>query len=334
MDPQLTVIVLVAVIVLALAFDYVNGFHDSANAIATVVSTRALTPRQAVLLAGGLNFLGAYLFEGVARTVSQGLVDTSLVNNQLIILTALVGAVTWNLLTWWWGLPSSSSHALVGGLVGATICYRGVSAVHWREVFDKVIVPGLVSPMLGLVAGLLTMVALLWMFRHAAPSINDGFRRLQVLSASLMALAHGANDAQKVMGIITLALVTGGYQADFSIPGWVKMACATSMALGTAAGGWRVIRTMGSRMVRLQPIHGFAAETSASVILLSTAALGSPVSTTHVISASIMGAGASRRLRAVRWNVAGDIAVAWAVTVPASALAATLAFLILHVLVG
>ena len=321
--------VLLAVIILGLAFDYVNGFHDSANAVATVISTRALTPRQAVMLAGTLNFVGAFLFEGVAKTVSQGLVDTSLVNDQMIILTALFGAIIWNLLTWWWGLPSSSSHALVGGLVGSVISYKGCDGVHWSGVVERVILPGLLSPAFGLVVGFFWMAALMWIFRKAHPRINDKFRRFQRFSASCMALSHGTNDAQKVMGIITLALYTAHYQSDFHIHLWVKFLCAIMMALGTAAGGWRIIKTLGGNIVKLQPINGFAAETSSAMVLFGTAALGMPVSTTHVISASIMGVGSTRRLSAVRWGVAGNILVAWVLTLPAAALASGLAFFIL-----
>jgi PiT family inorganic phosphate transporter len=325
-------LLLIAVVVLGLAFDYVNGFHDSANAIATVVSTRALSPRQAVILAGCMNFCGAFLFQGVAETISKGLLDThSVGDNQLIILTALLGAILWNLLTWWLGLPSSSSHALVGGLVGSAIFYRGFHAVIWSGVVKKVVVPGIVSPLLGLMCGFLVMLAILWIFRRANPHvINARFRKAQWVSASFMALAHGTNDAQKVMGVITLALVTAGHQTDFHIPTWVKVGCATMMALGTSAGGWRIIKTLGCNVVKMQPVNGFAADLTSSTLLLTTAHLGMPVSTTHVISASIMGVGATRRLSAVRWGVAGNILTAWVLTLPASALAAGVAFVVIR----
>ena len=322
---------LITVVLLGLAFDYVNGFHDSANSIATVVTTRALSPRNAVFMAAILNFIGAFMFEGVAKTVSKGIVEAHLVDNQAIILTALVGAITWNLLTWWWGLPSSSSHALVGGLVGSALVFRGFNAVMWYDgVWKKVLLPGLVSPCLGLFGGFLVMAAIMWIFRRARPhEMTVGFRYGQLFSASALSLAHGTNDAQKVMGIITLALVAGHVQHDYAIPMWVKFACALMMALGTAAGGWRIIKTMGSNLAKLTPVNGFAAQATASGILFSTAWLGMPVSTTHVISASIMGVGATRRLSAVRWTVAGRILSAWFVTLPAAASVSALMVLLL-----
>lgn len=330
--------VLVAVILLALAFDYVNGFHDAANAIATVVSTRALSPRQALLLAGGLNFVGAFLFEGVAKTIAKGLVVAEAVDHQGVILCALFGAIVWNLLTWWWGLPSSSSHALVGGLVGVALARMGLDGVQWGGVMKSVVVPGLVSPLVGLVLGFLVMVALYWMLRSARPTINKHFKQLQVVSASLMALSHGTNDAQKVMGIITLALGTAGFTTanaagEFAVPLWVKAACALMIALGTAAGGWRIIKTMGVKVVKLQPVHGFAAETTASAVLMGTAAMGMPISTTHVITAAIMGVGATKRLSAVRWGVAGTILWAWAFTIPAAAAVSAAGYLALSLVV-
>ncbi len=327
--------ILAAVIILALAFDYVNGFHDAANAIATVVSTRALTPRQALLLAASLNFLGAFLFEGVAKTIAKGLVAPEAVNHQGLILCALLGAIAWNLLTWWWGMPSSSSHALVGGLVGVAMARQGLAGVQWFGLLNSVLLPGLLSPILGLFLGFAVMVTMYWMLRRARPTINSHFKRLQVLSASLMALAHGTNDAQKVMGIITLALVTAGYyngnaEGGFAVPWWVKIACATMIALGTSAGGWRIIKTMGVKVVKLQPVHGFAAETTAAAVLMGTAALGMPISTTHVITAAIMGVGATKRLNAVRWGIAGTILFAWTFTIPAAAAMSALCYLALR----
>lgn len=322
---------LITVIVLGLAFDYVNGFHDSANSIATVITTRAMSPRNAVIMAAVFNFAGAFMFEGVAKTVSKGIVEAHLVDNQAIILTALVGAITWNLLTWWWGLPSSSSHALVGGLVGSALLFRGFDAVMWVDgVWKKVLLPGLVSPLLGLAGGFLAMAAIMWIFRRARPSnMTERFRYAQLFTASALSLAHGTNDAQKVMGIITLALVAGRVQHDFAIPMWVKFACALMMALGTAAGGWRIIKTLGGNLAKLTPVHGFAAQATSAGILFSTAWLGMPVSTTHVISASIMGVGATRRLTAVRWTVAGRILSAWVVTLPAAAaVSATIVFVL------
>lgn len=326
--------ILLAVVILALAFDYVNGFHDAANAIATVVSTRALTPRQAVLLAAALNFAGAFMFEGVAKTIAKGLVDPEAVNHQSLILCALFGAIVWNLLTWWWGLPSSSSHALVGGLVGVALARAGMDGVLWDGVITHVVIPGLVSPLIGLVLGMAVMVALFWLLRKARPSINVHFKRLQIVSASLMAFAHGTNDAQKVMGIITLALVTAGIQEGYEVQPWVKFACATMIALGTSAGGWRIIKTIGVKVVKLQPVHGFAAETTASAVLMSTAAMGMPISTTHVITAAIMGVGATKRLSAVRWGVAGSILWAWAFTIPAAAIMSGLCYYVVRLMVA
>jgi len=328
--------ILIVVVGLALVFDFVNGFHDSANAIATTVATQALQPGQAVLLAGALNFAGAFLFEGVANTMSRGIATPAGVDRQGVILAALIGATIWNLLTWWWGLPSSSSHALVGSLVGAVLAYRGVDDVLWLNIVHKVIVPGLASPLLGAIVGFGAMVVLSWMCSKSDPfKINKRFRKLQVLSACMMATSHGTNDAQKVMGIITLSLVAAGIQEEaegegYAIPTWVKLACASAIALGTSSGGWRIIKTMGNKVAKLQPIHGFAAETSASAILITTAWLGMPVSTTHVISGAIMGVGASKRLSAVRWTVAGSILVAWVLTIPASAVMGALAFAIIR----
>ena len=321
---------LVAVILVALAFDYVNGFHDAANAIATVVSTRALSPRAAVTLAAVLNFVGAFTFTGVAKTISQGLVAPDSVNDQGLILAALMGAITWNLLTWYWGLPSSSSHALVGGLVGVAMAKSGAQGVLWWGVAGHVVLPGLLSPVIGLVLGYVIMVGMYWALRNARPTVNAKFKRAQIFSASLMAFAHGTNDAQKVMGIITLALITAGVQQDHEVHPWVKFACATAIALGTSAGGWRIIKTIGGKVVKLQPVNAFAAETTASTVLLTTAALGMPISTTHVITAGIMGVGATKRLSAVRWGVAGSILWAWAFTIPASAVMAALAYHVLR----
>jgi PiT family inorganic phosphate transporter len=314
---------LVLVIAIALIFDYVNGMHDAANAIATAVSTRAISPRNAVLMAGALNFVGAFVSEGVAKTMGSGLVAPSMVKDQKIILAALIGALLWNLITWWLGLPSSSSHAMVGGLVGAGMYAAGSAGVVWEGVIHKVVVPGLVSPLLGFVGGFFVMVAFLWIFRRSAPSkLNQNFRVAQIFSCGYLALTHGMNDAQKAMGIITLSLITAGFgdPNDFHVPFWVKFCCASMIAMGTSAGGWRIIRTLGGKMVKLQPINGFAVEITSSMLLSSTALFGMPVSTTHVISSSIMGVGATKRLSAVRWGVAGNILIAWTCTLPAAAL--------------
>lgn len=326
---------LVAVVAMALVFDYVNGMHDAANAIATAISTRAISPRNAVLMAGALNFVGAFISEGVAKTMGSGLVAPQMVSDQTVILAALIGALAWNLITWWLGLPSSSSHAMVGGLVGAGLYAAGSAGVLWGGVIKKVVIPGLVSPILGLTFGFGVMVAFLWIFRRSVPSkINRVFRRAQLFSCGYLALTHGMNDAQKAMGIITLALMTAGFQDpnEFHVPFWVKFSCAFAIALGTSAGGWRIIKTLGGKMVKLAPINGFAAEMTSSAILSSTALLGMPVSTTHVISSSIMGVGATKRLSAVRWGVAGNILIAWVFTLPASAAMGALSLMALRLI--
>lgn len=341
LDP---LILLIIVVILALVFDYVNGFHDSANAIATVVATRVLSPRVAVILAGVLNIFGALLSTEVAKTVGKDIVKADTVT-QLMIVSALVGAIAWNIITWYFGIPSSSSHALVGGLAGAVLFSCGVDKVNWKSITGKVVVPGLVSPLIGLLIGFITMVILLWAFRRANPySINKKFRHLQIYTASAMALSHGFNDAQKSMGIVTLALVAyvskygldriplflhGLFPQDIEVPLAIKLACALLMGLGTASGGWRIIKTMGVKSVKLQPIQGFAAEAASSIVLFTTGHFGMPVSTTHVICSSILGAGASKRLSAVRWGLAGNILVAWFITLPAAALMAGLSYHIL-----
>ncbi len=311
---------LILVVAIALLFDYVNGMHDAANAIATSIATRAISPRNAVLMAGVLNFIGAFISQSVAKTMGSGLISPEMVSNQRIILAALVGALLWNIFTWWLGLPSSSSHAMVGGLVGAGLYTAGNEGVQWGGVFKKVIAPGLISPILGFVVGFMVMVAFMWIFRRSNPSkVNRNFRKAQLFSCGYLALTHGMNDAQKAMGIITLALVTAGTQDHFEVPFWVKVSCATMIALGTSAGGWRIIKTLGGKMTKLQPVNGFAAEITSSVLLSITGLLGMPVSTTHVISSAIMGVGASKRFSAVRWGVAQNILVAWVFTLPAAA---------------
>jgi PiT family inorganic phosphate transporter len=316
------VVILITIVILALVFDYTNGFHDSANAIATSVSTRALSPRVAVLMAAGFNLFGALVSTNVASTVGKGIVDTDLVTLPLV-LAALVGAVVWNLTTWYFALPSSSSQALFGGLIGAMLAAVGVSGVEWSGVVDKIILPMVLSPVIGFAAAYLLMTILVWIVRKRplAP-VNRTFRRLQPFSAAFMAYAHGGNDAQKTMGVITLALVSSGHLATFTIPLWVKLACALTMAAGTYSGGWRIMHTLGSKVIKLDPIHGFAAETSAATVIQIATHFGFPVSTTHTITAAIMGVGATRRLKAVRWGVAGNIATAWILTLPAAALVA------------
>jgi len=327
------VLLLLTIVAVALVFDYTNGFHDTANAIATSVSTRALSPRVAVLMAAGLNLLGALLYTGVAKTVGEGLVDTDLVTLPLV-LAALIGAVAWNFTTWYFGIPSSSSHALFGGLIGAMIAAVGVSGVEWAGVVDKIILPMVGSPLLGFVCAWVLMTSLIWLVRRRPPGpVNRWFRRLQPVSAGFMAFSHGGNDAQKTMGIITLALYASGKIETFTIPIWVKVACAVAMAAGTYSGGWRIIHTLGSKVIKLDPIHGFAAETSAASVIQLATHFGIPVSTTHTITAAIMGTGSTQRLSAVRWGVAGNIVTAWVLTLPAAGLIAGLAYLVLDLFI-
>jgi PiT family inorganic phosphate transporter len=324
-------LLLIVVIVLAVGFDYINGFHDTANAIATSVSTRALRPSHAILMSATANFVGALTGTAVAKTIASGIATTPAGDDgQIIVAAALVGAIFWNLLTWRLGIPSSSSHALIGGLMGAVIAALGPTALNGQGIFDKVLVPLVASPILGIVIGFGFMVVLLNVFQRAHPRVlNDRFRRLQVLSAAYMAFSHGSNDAQKTMGIITLALVTGGVLAEPTVPLWVILIAASAISLGTAAGGWRIIRTMGQRVVKLDPVHGFAAETTAATIIFGASHFGMPVSTTHVISSAIMGVGSSDRFSAVRWGVAGNIIIAWILTIPASGVVAWVAWEVL-----
>jgi inorganic phosphate transporter, PiT family len=312
---------LVAVVVVALFFDFTNGFHDTANAIATSVSTRALSPRAAVLSAAVLNFAGAFVFLKVAATVATGIVNPDVITLE-VVLAGLVGAITWNLITWYLALPSSSSHALIGGILGSAIAATGFDVVNWEGLKEKVLIPSLLAPVLGLIGAAALMTVLLWIIRKRAPGIvNRVFRRLQLVSGGFVAFTHGTNDAQKTMGIITLALISSGHiEAEpFHVPTWVIVSAATAMAAGTYAGGWRIIKTLGTRVAKLDPPQGFAAQTSTAVILWMTARYGFPVSTTHTISGSVLGAGASTRFSAVRWGVAGNIILAWVLTIPCAA---------------
>jgi PiT family inorganic phosphate transporter len=332
--PEGFTLILLAVLGLAIAFDYINGFHDTANAIATSVSTRALKPGWAIAMSATANFAGALTGTAVAKTVGSGLIDTN-VESQTVIAAALVGAIFWNLLTWRLGIPSSSSHALIGGLLGASLAASGVGAWQLDGIFAKVLVPLIGSPIIGFALGLTMMVVIFNVFRRAHPvRLNATFRRLQVLSAGYMAFSHGSNDAQKTMGIMTLALVTAGVIDSFEVPLWVILTAATAISLGTAAGGWRIIKTMGTKVVKLDPVHGFAAETTAASIIFGATQLGMPVSTTHVISSAIMGVGSSDRLKTVRWGVARSIVVAWVLTLPASGATAALAYLVLKPILG
>ncbi|GEL24578.1 inorganic phosphate transporter [Pseudonocardia sulfidoxydans NBRC 16205] len=322
---------ILVVIVVALGFDYTNGFHDAANAIATSVSTRALSPRSALVMAAVMNLAGAFLGTAVASTVGKGIIAAPEGTAGLVVvLAALIGAIAWNLITWWFGMPSSSSHALIGGLVGAALASAGT--VQWGGVVEKVVIPMVVSPVVGFVLAGLVMIGLLWLFKDARPNrVTRGFRHAQTVSAAAMALGHGLQDAQKTMGVIVLALVVGGYHEGFDVPWWVILISAGALSAGTAAGGWRIMRTLGRRIIDLDPPRGFAAEATASAVLYTTAfAFAAPISTTQTITSSILGVGATKRLTAVRWNVAGNIVVAWVLTLPMAALMAALSYWVLH----
>ena len=335
MSPEL--IAVLAVIIAAMAFDYTNGFHDAANAIATSVSTRALTPRVALAMAAVGNFIGAHLGEKVASTVGSGLVTLPTGIASLgVVFAGVAGAITWNLITWYFGLPSSSSHALFGGLVGATLFAAGGS-VQWPNIIEKVLIPMVVSPLVGFTLGFIAMIALLWAFRNGNPGrLNRGFRHAQTVSAAAMSIGHGMQDAAKTIGVVVLALHIGGFQDDpGTIPEWTIWASATVLAAGTYSGGWRIIRTLGRKIIDLGPPEGFAAETVASGVLYFNAlVLGAPISTTHTITSAIMGVGATKRLSAVRWNVAGNIVIAWVITFPAAAAFACLVYLAVRPLFG
>jgi phosphate/sulfate permease len=326
---------LIVIVVVALAFDYTNGFHDAANAIAVAVSTKALTPRAALGLAAVMNLVGALISTKVAATVGAGIIDPPTGSGGLqVVFAALIGAIAWNLITWYFGLPSSSSHALIGGLVGAALAAN--ESVKWLGIVDKVVIPMVLSPLIGFGLGYLFMLAILWSFRRAnAHKAHRGFRYAQIVSSATMAFGHGTQDAQKTMGIITLALVTSGELDSFVVPLWVILASALAISAGTYAGGFRIMRTLGRRIIQLTPAGGFAAQTVASGILIATATVFAvPVSTTHVTTASIMGVGATRRLSAVRWGVAGNIVVAWVVTLPAAGIVAAVAYFLTELVVG
>ena len=313
---------LILVVVVALGFDFTNGFHDTANAVATSVSTRALTPRMAVLVAALANLAGAFVTTAVAKTVGKGIIDTGLATEKTV-LAALLGAIVWNLITWWLGLPSSSSHALIGGLVGAALVQSGSEGVEWHGIAHKVVIPALAGPMIAFLGAFLFMLLILWAFFRVTVGVaNRGFRLGQLASGTFMAFTHGANDAQKTMGVIALALFTHGSIDHFYIPTWVKIAAGLAIAAGTYVGGWRIMRTLGQRVFAIEPASGFAAQTSAATTIYLATHFGYPLSTTHVISGAVMGAGATKRLSAVRWGVAGNIVIAWILTIPAAALVA------------
>ncbi|WP_300681277.1 inorganic phosphate transporter [Nocardioides sp.] len=331
----MTLAIVIAVVIIALAFDYTNGFHDAANAIATSVSTRALTPKVALILAAVMNFIGALLGQKVAHTVADTL-DLSAADAKhalVIIMAALLGAITWNLITWYFGLPSSSSHALIGGLVGAAlVAGPTVADVHWQTIVDKVLIPMVASPIVGFCAAFAVMLAIMWIFRnHPATRVLRGFRLLQTVSAAALALGHGLQDAQKTMGVIFLALVASGHAtAGDDLPLWVIIGAASAISLGTYSGGWRIMRTLGRKIIDLDPARGFSAELVGASVLYTTAFVWhAPISTTHTITSAIMGAGASKRLNAVRWSVAGNIVFAWVSTFPAAGLVAGLLYWVL-----
>ena len=327
-------LLLVLIVLVALVFDFTNGAHDCANAIATVVSTKVLSPRTAVIMAAVLNLGGALLGTEVAKTLGSGIVHPDVVvGSHVLVLAALVGAIAWNLITWYFGIPSSSSHALIGGLIGAAVADAGFSSLNGVSIVHKVLLPLVISPLSGFIVGFLCMWLLYWLFARVNRGvINRSFRKMQILSAGFMATSHGLNDAQKTMGIITLALVVFGQLETVEVPLWVKLACASAMAAGTAIGGWKIVRTMGHRIFKLEPVHGFAAETSASLVICGASLVGAPISTTHTITACIFGVGSTKRLSAVRWGVAGNLVVAWVLTIPAAASISWISFHLLHLI--
>lgn len=322
---------LVLVVFLALSFDYINGFHDTANAIATSVSTRALTPKRAVILAAGFNLFGALYSTGVAQTIAKDIILPQLVTQEVVI-AALLSAIAWNIITWLFGIPSSSSHAIIGGMIGGAVAKAGFTVLQWGGI-GKIVSALVFSPIAGMVLGFIIMKSLSSIFARFSPShVNHGFKKMQIISAGLLAFNHGSNDAQKSMGIITMALIAAGVQAQTitTPPLWVKLACALAMSLGTAAGGWKIIRTMGGKIFKLEPINGFAADLSSSLVIWTATVfpgLHLPVSTTHVVSGSIMGVGSAKRVSAVRWGVAQQMLVAWVVTIPTTSLLAALLYL-------
>ena len=322
---------LIVIVLAALVFDFTNGAHDCANAIATVVSTKVLTPRIAVAMAATLNLLGALLGTEVALTLGSGIVRPEIVSgSHILVLAAVIAAIAWNSITWYFGIPSSSSHALIGGLMGAALAHAGPDSLNGLSILNKVLLPLFISPLAGFAMGLLFMaVIVLVFFRVARPVVNRFFQKAQIVSAGVMALSHGLNDAQKTMGIITLALLIFDQIETISVPLWVKLACALAMAAGTAMGGWKIVKTMGHKIFKLEPVHGFAAETSAGLVIGCASLIGAPISTTHTITACIFGVGSTKRLSAVRWGIAGNLIIAWVLTIPASACVGAVSFLLL-----
>ncbi len=327
---ETSLLVLGIVVFLALAFDFINGFHDTANAIATSVSTRALPPRTAVLMAAIMNFIGALTFTGVAKTIGGSVADPAKLDNGIeIVIATLIAAIIWNLATWWFGIPSSSSHALIGALAGAVFVGAGSSSVNWSG-FIKIVEGLLLSPLIAFVVGFIVMNILKWIFAKRSPhSVNKGFRSLQVLTAALQSFSHGTNDAQKAMGIITFALVAAGVQDHLEVPLWVKISAATAMALGTSVGGWKIIKTMGTKIFKIEPINGFAADATSATVIFTATLTHLPVSTTHAVTSAILGVGAAKRFREVKWGLAGRIVMAWIITIPIAAVLAGLLYKLL-----
>ena len=322
------------VVLLALAFDYINGFHDTANAIATSVSTRAIAPKKAIIMTAVLNFLGAMVSTGVAKTIGGDIVMSPSFIDSGIISAALIGAIVWNLLTWYWGIPSSSSHALIGGIIGAVGWSVGFDALNESGIL-KIFLSLILSPIVAMIGGYIVMKVLLLIFGRFSPIVlNDRFRSMQIVSAVMMAFSHGSNDAQKAMGIITLTLLSGGYIDTLDVPLWVKLCCATAMACGTAVGGWKIISTMGTKIFKLETINGFAADLNSAITIFTATFLHLPVSTTHVVSGSLLGVGASKRIKAVNWGVARSMVMAWFVTIPLSGIVASIAYEVGHLLFG
>ncbi len=326
--PDTSLIILV--VVLALTFDFINGFHDTANAIATCVSTRAIRPGVAIVGTAILNFLGAMISTGVAKTIGGDIVTSASMINEVIIVAGLIGAIIWNLVTWWFGMPSSSSHALIGGIIGAVIISVGVSALNGWGIL-KIVLSLIISPVAAMAVGYVLMKIVFAICHSYKPArVNLTANRLQIISAALMAFSHGSNDAQKSMGIITLALLSGGFIGSLEVPDIVKLLCAAAMACGTSVGGWKIIRTVGGKIFKMHPIHGFAADLNSSLVIFSATMLHLPVSTTHVVSGSIMGVGSAERVKAVHWDVARQMVTAWVMTIPCTALMGAISYLIVH----
>lgn len=323
--------ILWVVVILALGFDFINGFHDTANAIAATVSTRALKPRVAIMLAATMNFIGALTFTGVAKTIGSGVADPATLEHGVqVVIAALIGAIAWNLLTWWFGIPSSSSHALIGSLAGAVIAAEGFDKIN-AGGFIEIIEALILSPIIAFTVGFILMTLLKFIFAKSSPhKINKGFRFGQILTAAFQSFAHGTNDAQKAMGIITFALVTAGIQDHFEVPLWVKIAAATAMALGTSVGGWKIIKTMGTKIFKIEPINGFAADIGSAIVILTATYIHLPVSTTHVVTSSILGVGSAKRFASVKWSMAGKIVIAWFITIPITIIMASIIYWIIE----